>query len=289
VEHRGPERRERGLRGVGVVDADVEVSLLRLHRIGPGGRHMVLRPLEGEVTGAVGEPEDHRVVALLGDLHAEDLGVEGRDGVGVAAVEHGLLEASDNSASMPGSEADLHDHGPDCTITGRVAPGADELAVATPSKGGPAPSTRRTRMAPRLNPYLGFRDDARQAMEFYRAVFGGELTSNTFADFQASDDPADADKIMHSMLETPSGFVLMGADTPSTMEFRPGTNHAVSLSGEAADDAELRGYWDRLADGGTVLEPLSVAPWGDAFGMCTDRYGITWFVNIAGAPAQAGG
>lgn len=140
-------------------------------------------------------------------------------------------------------------------------------------------------MPTRLNPYLGFRDTARQAMEFYRSVFGGELTVSTFGDFHASDDPAEQDKVMHSQLETPGGLVLMAADTPNRMPYTPGDTFSVSLSGGADADAELRGYWEKLVDGGTVLEPLAVAPWGDAFGMVKDRFGTTWLVNIAGAAA----
>jgi PhnB protein len=135
----------------------------------------------------------------------------------------------------------------------------------------------------RLNPYLNFRDDARAAIEFYRDVFGGELTISTFADFQAADDPADADKVMHSQLEAPNGLVLMAADTPSSMEYSSGSSISVSLSGEQADDGELRGYWDKLSSSGTVTVPLEVAPWGDAFGMCVDRFGVSWLVNIAAA------
>ena len=135
----------------------------------------------------------------------------------------------------------------------------------------------------RLNPYLNFRDHARQAMEFYHSVFGGQLTMNTFAEFQASEDPAEQDRIMHSMLETDDGLVLMGADTPSSMEYTPPVGVSISLSGD--DDPELRGYWDKLVDGGTILMPLERAPWGDTFGMCTDRFGINWLVNITGAQA----
>ncbi|WP_294563663.1 VOC family protein [uncultured Arthrobacter sp.] len=136
-------------------------------------------------------------------------------------------------------------------------------------------------MTTRLNPYLGFRDTAREAMEFYHSVFGGELTLSTFGDFQASEDPAEQDKIMHGMLETENGLVLMGADTPNSMDYTVGTNYSVSLSG--TDEAELRGYWDKLSDGGTVTLPLERAPWGDSFGMCSDRFGVSWLVNI-GAP-----
>ncbi|HEU4807641.1 MAG TPA: VOC family protein [Homoserinimonas sp.] len=139
-------------------------------------------------------------------------------------------------------------------------------------------------MATRLNPYLGFKDNAKQAMEFYQSVFGGDLTMNTFADFQASEDPAEQNLIMHGQLETDSGYTLMGSDTPTGMDYQPGTNYSVSLSGD--DDAELRGYWEKLSEGGTVLEPLVAAPWGDSFGMCTDKFGVKWLVNISGAATE---
>ena len=137
-------------------------------------------------------------------------------------------------------------------------------------------------MTTRLNPYLGFRDNARQAMEFYQTVFGGVLTLSTFGEFQASDDPTEQDKIMHAMLSTDDGLVLMGSDTPNRMEYRPGTNYSVSLSGD--DDPVLRGSWDKLAAGGTTVMPLSPSPWDDSFGICVDEFGVTWMVNIA-APA----
>jgi PhnB protein len=136
-------------------------------------------------------------------------------------------------------------------------------------------------MTHRLNPYLGFRDNAREAMEFYQSVFGGELTTSTFAELRASDDPSEADKIMHAMLETPDGLTLMGADTPNSMDFTPGNTMSVSLSGD--DEGALRGYWDKLSESGSVTVPLEKAPWGDSFGMCTDPFGIAWLVNIAGS------
>lgn len=138
-------------------------------------------------------------------------------------------------------------------------------------------------MVTRLNPYLSFRDNAREAMDFYQAVFGGEVTRSTFGEFQVSEDPAEVDKIMHSQLESPSGLVLMASDTPNRMDLVAGSNFTVSLSGD--DEAELRGYWDKLAEGGTISMPLEKAPWGDSFGQLVDRFGIGWLVNIAGAPA----
>ena len=132
-------------------------------------------------------------------------------------------------------------------------------------------------MPSRLNPYISFAGNARQAMEFYERVFGGTLHLNTFGEFGAP-EPSHADKIMHGMLETKAGFTLMAADTPPGMEHNPGNNIAVSLSGEDGD--ELRGYWENLSKGGAVAVPLEKQMWGDEFGMCTDQFGIAWMVNI---------
>jgi PhnB protein len=133
-------------------------------------------------------------------------------------------------------------------------------------------------MASRLNPYISFAGTARQAMEFYEDVFGGTLTMNTFGEYGAPDGP-EANQIMHSQLETSSGFTLMGADTPPGMELNPGDNITVSLSGDDAD--ELRGYWEKLIEGGTVSMPLEKQMWGDEFGACVDRFGVPWMVNIS--------
>jgi PhnB protein len=137
-----------------------------------------------------------------------------------------------------------------------------------------------------LTPYLNFRGQARDAMEFYRDALGGELTLSTFGDFGMPVDASESGLIMHGQLSTPAGFLLMGSDTPSHMEYRPGVHtFSVSLSGD--DETELRGYWDALAIGAEIGQPLEAAPWGDAFGMLVDRFGVSWLVNIAGArPAE---
>ena len=134
-------------------------------------------------------------------------------------------------------------------------------------------------MASRLNPYLSFDGNARDAMETYKGVFGGELTVSTFGDMGQTDE-ALKDKVMHSQLETPAGFTLMASDTPpGASEFKPGNNFSVSLSGD--DDAELRGYFDGLAEGGNVTLALEKQVWGDVFGMVADRFGTLWMVNIS--------
>jgi PhnB protein len=134
-------------------------------------------------------------------------------------------------------------------------------------------------MQSRIDPYFVFKDNAREAMEFYKTVFGGKLEMDTFKKYNASQDPSEDNKIMHAMLEAENGISFMGSDTPMGMDFHPGSNGSVALSGD--NEAELKGYFHKLSAGGTVTAPMEKAPWGDQFGMCTDKFGIGWMVNIS--------
>lgn len=130
----------------------------------------------------------------------------------------------------------------------------------------------------RLNPYISFTDDSREAMEFYRNVFGGNLTILTFGD-AGSPDASIADKVMHARLETDDGHTLMASDTPPGMSRTYGDNITISLSGDDSD--RLRGYWEKLSAGGSISIPLEKQMWGDEFGQCKDRFGVSWMVDIA--------
>lgn len=131
-------------------------------------------------------------------------------------------------------------------------------------------------MPSRLDPYLHFDGDARAALEFYRSVFGGELATSTYGETGVEGDHAD--KLAHGLLSTPSGFVIMGADLPPGESPRRGGDVALILNGD--DDAELRGWHAKLSEGGEVRIALERQMWGDVFGQFTDRYGVTWMVNI---------
>jgi PhnB protein len=136
-------------------------------------------------------------------------------------------------------------------------------------------------MQTKLNPYLNFRDNTREAMEFYKGIFGGKLDVSTFSDYSASPDPSEADKVMHAVLATENGITLIAADTPNSMEYKPGTNFSISLSGD--NETELRGYFDKLSAAGTVTMPMEKASWGDTFGMVQDKFGVSWLVNVSGS------
>ena len=140
-------------------------------------------------------------------------------------------------------------------------------------------------MSINLNPYLNFPDaQAREAMEFYQSVLGGELNVMTFGDM-GTEGPM-ATQVMHGQLEA-DGLVLMGADAPPEMvQVTFGDNVSVSLSGGPEDADRLRGWFAGLSEGGQVRQPLEAAPWGDEFGMFVDRFGISWLVNISGQAAS---
>lgn len=126
-----------------------------------------------------------------------------------------------------------------------------------------------------VNPYINFTGQARDALEFYHSVLGGELTLSTFGEYKMAGMPAE--QIMHGQIVVDGKIVLMCSDAPMGGEEHKG--FAVSLSGN--DDKELRGYWERLQDGAQVVTPLEKQMWGDHFGQLVDKFGVMWMVDIA--------
>ena len=144
--------------------------------------------------------------------------------------------------------------------------------------GASAESSKQEAVMANLNPYLSFRDNAREAMDFYQSVLGGEVEMNTFGEYpDMVQDPSEGELIMHAQLTTADGLVLMASDTPSSMEYAPSQGMSVSLSGISADTA--REIWDKLSAGATVTMPMDSPPWGGGFGMLVDRFGISWMLS----------
>ena len=134
-------------------------------------------------------------------------------------------------------------------------------------------------MTVRLNPYLNWRGQAADAMAFYASVLGGELSTNTFAEYGGMGVPEDEQgQVMHSQLQANDTLVLMGSDVPSTMPAEI-SNGVLSISGDELD--VISGWFAALSEGGTVDVPFEAAPWGDHFGQVTDKFGITWMFNAS--------
>ena len=129
--------------------------------------------------------------------------------------------------------------------------------------------------------HVNLRGDARTALEFYRSVFGGDLTAITYRDAGNLQDPAEADQIMWGQVASADGFHIMAFDVPSSRPWSPGESpFFVSVRGRDAD--EITAYWQRLSVKASILQPLAPAGWAPLYGMLTDQFGVTWVLDVAG-------
>jgi PhnB protein len=141
--------------------------------------------------------------------------------------------------------------------------------------------------------HLNFRGNARQALEFYHSVFGGNLVIATYADFGAPKDTPDADKVVWGQVVADNGFQVMAYDVPSSGQLPqltiPATRREhgmtitqepffISLRGESVN--EIGALWEKLSAGATVIEPIAQSSWAQLFGMLNDRFGVTWVVDV---------
>ena len=127
--------------------------------------------------------------------------------------------------------------------------------------------------------HLNFRGDARAALEFYQSVFGGQLTAISYADAQAVQQPDEAEQIMWGQVVSDDGFRIMAYDVPASRAYEPGVA-PVFVSVRGADADEITRYWEKLADGATVIAPLATAQWAPLYGMLQDRFGVTWVLDV---------
>lgn len=144
-------------------------------------------------------------------------------------------------------------------------------------------------MSINLNPYLNFHGNAREALEFYHSILGGELDLRRYDSIPgmmgSDDDPAESAKIMHGQLDTPDGLTIMAADYPSSMAGLPDATSGgstVCVWGGGDNIGRMEAVWDSLTEGAQIRQPLAKAPWGGKFGMLSDRYGVPWMFNIDG-------
>ena len=135
-----------------------------------------------------------------------------------------------------------------------------------------------------VNPYLNFSDNCEEAFTFYKSVFGGELQDLLRFGAMACDNPAPSsedNKVMHVSLPIGNGTALMGSDTPESFGAPiAGNNFCVTVGAESADEA--RRIFDGLSAGGEITMPMDKTFFAEAFGMCTDKFGVHWMVAYNG-------
>ncbi|RFA16239.1 bleomycin resistance protein [Subtercola boreus] len=149
--------------------------------------------------------------------------------------------------------------------------------------------------------HLNFRGEARAALEFYQSVFGGPLVIATYGDFGMPAGAPGASNVVFGQVGSENGFRVMAYDVPGEASISSasagvaGSTHRengvtltdqsffVSARGETLE--EVQGYWSALSVGGTVVESLAAPAWSPGFGMLTDRFGVTWILDVAAAYA----
>jgi PhnB protein len=128
--------------------------------------------------------------------------------------------------------------------------------------------------------HLNFRGEAREALEFYQSVFGGDLAAVTYKDAGAVQEESEADQVMWGQVLAGNGFHVMAYDVPSRMAHQRGENSFfVSVRGETVE--EVTGYWEKLSDGATIVIPMGPAGWAPAYGMLKDRFAVVWVIDVA--------
>lgn len=135
-------------------------------------------------------------------------------------------------------------------------------------------------MALVVTPHLNFAGQARAALDFYAQVFGGEPVVMTYGAMGQSERAKSPDGVIWGQVESDDGFRVMAYDVQAGRDFDPGANaFFVSVRGTSVEEVQAR--WDALVEGATILQPIDPAPWSAAYGMLTDRFGVTWIVDVA--------
>ena len=133
-----------------------------------------------------------------------------------------------------------------------------------------------------ITAYITFNGNTEEAFNFYKTALSGTITNvQRFGDTPQGEQMSDLDKkkIMHIALEAPNGVKLMGNDFLDFMaeNFIAGNNFSLSFHPDSKEIADK--LFNSLSVGGTVIVPMDTAPWGDYFGMFTDKFGIKWMIN----------
>ena len=130
-----------------------------------------------------------------------------------------------------------------------------------------------------VTPHLNFAGQARNALDFYAQVFGGEPVIMTYGAMGQAERACSPDHVIWGQVAGDDGFRIMAYDVQAGRDYDAGANaFFVSVRGTSTDEVQAR--WTALADGATILQPIGPAPWSAAYGMLTDRFGVTWILDV---------
>jgi PhnB protein len=134
--------------------------------------------------------------------------------------------------------------------------------------------------------HINLRGTARQALQFYQSVFGGQIAMVTYQDADHVQDPSDTDHIMWGQVDSENGFRVMAYGVPVATPWQPVENaYFVSVRGDAAE--EITAQWKKLSAGATIVQTLEPAPWSALYGMLKDRFGVVWVLDVLAAYNKA--
>lgn len=131
-----------------------------------------------------------------------------------------------------------------------------------------------------VTPHLNFAGQARDALDFYAGVFDGQTIVMTYGAMGQAERATAPDDVIWGQVESAEGFRIMAYDVQAGRDYDPGANaFFVSVRGTSVD--EVRARWGALSEGATILQPLGRSPWSAAYGMLSDRFGVTWILDVA--------
>ncbi|ROS68829.1 PhnB protein [Curtobacterium sp. PhB172] len=130
--------------------------------------------------------------------------------------------------------------------------------------------------------HLNFDGNAREALDFYASVFGGDVTAATYGQMGALDDPAWTDRVVFGQVSTDAGFRVMAFDVWPGQPYDQGSN-AFYVFVHGDDTVEIERYWAVLSDGADIRQPLAPSAWAPLAGQLRDRFGVVWQLDVAPA------
>lgn len=137
----------------------------------------------------------------------------------------------------------------------------------------------------KVQAYVTFNGRCEEALEFYKASLGAEVTGlvrwKDQPDQGMQTPPGYAEKIMNAAFRI--GDTELMAD--DGMGEKPTEFRGMTLAIEVADDAEAHRVFAALGEGGTVTMPLMKSFWSSSFGMLTDKFSVPWMVNVVAPKA----